>query len=96
MEVFDAATSSNLTFSTSELIVNPSADLLRDGTYSLEISAGAIQDLAGNAFTGNLGYSFSTATGPAPDTTAPTLVLASPADEATSRLLATAALVPIW
>ena len=81
VEVFDAATSANLTFSTSELIVNPSADLLRDGTYSLEISAGAIQDLAGNAFTGSLNYSFATATGPAPDTAAPIVVLANPADE---------------
>lgn len=83
VEVFDAATSSNLTFSTSELIVNPSADLLRDGTYSLEISSGAVLDLSGNVFSGSLSYSFSTATGPAPDTTAPTLVLASPTDEAT-------------
>lgn len=82
VEIFDAAVSPNLTFLASELIVNPSADLLRDGTYSLEVGSGAILDLSGNAFAGTLNYSFSTATGPAPDTTGPVLMLASPADEA--------------
>lgn len=81
VETFDAAASTNLNISGTELTINPTFDLARNGTYSLEINPGAIRDLSGNSYVGSLNYSFSTVTGPAPDTTGPTVVSFNPADE---------------
>ncbi|SFV09289.1 Ig-like domain-containing protein [Pseudoduganella namucuonensis] len=46
--VYDAASSANLKFSGSSLTVNPSSDLGYSSEYSIEITSGAVKDLAGN------------------------------------------------
>lgn len=86
VETFDAATSSRLTIVDSVITIDPSADLARNASYTVEISSGAVKDLSGNSFAGALTYGFSTVTGPPPDTTAPLVVQFSPADEATKVL----------
>ena len=82
VESFDAATSSALAVNKSTLTINPTLDLDRGGVYVLELPAGTVRDLAGNAFAGGVNVTFSTATGPAPDITPPKAIQFSPADEA--------------
>ncbi|MEG4838228.1 Ig-like domain-containing protein, partial [Microcoleus sp. B9-D4] len=59
-----AVTGSNVTVSGSQLTINPTADLVHDTKYYVEITSGAIQDLAGNNYagiTGNNTWDFQTA-----------------------------------
>lgn len=55
-----AAGDPGLQFVGHSLIMNPSADLLPGTTYTLAVSADAVEDLAGNAYAGVSGYSFTT------------------------------------
>ena len=84
VESFDAATSSALGVTKSTLTINPTLDLDRGGNFVLELPAGTVRDLAGNAFLGGVNVTFSTATGPAPDITPPNAIQFSPSDEAGS------------
>jgi uncharacterized delta-60 repeat protein len=64
---YDAATSPQLTVSGSTLTIDPAADLGYSTGYVLELSAGSIRDIAGNAFAGAVGsaaYAFSTQAAP--------------------------------
>ncbi len=62
---YDAATSSNLNFSGNTLTINPTANLAQGTGYKLELAAGAIKDLAGNAYAGTSAYNFTTVAAPA-------------------------------
>lgn len=76
---------SNVTIDGSTVTINPSSDLVAGHSYHLEVAGGVIKDLAGNAFAGIAGSSsFNFTVQPAADTTAPTLVSHTPADNATS------------
>ncbi len=78
-------TAANVTVSGSTVTVNPTADLLANTPYYVEIAAGAIKDLAGNNYAGTTGataWNFTTAA--AADTIAPTAASFTPADNATS------------
>lgn len=79
VETFDAATSNRVTLSGGNLILNPTADLLNNTQYQVSVSAGAIKDVAGNAFAGTNTYDFKTVVG---DIVPPSLVRFSPADGA--------------
>ncbi len=57
---YDAATSSNLTVSSSTLTINPTADLNYSTAYSVELAAGSIKDLAGNSYAGTKDFNFTT------------------------------------
>jgi methionine-rich copper-binding protein CopC len=75
-----AVTASNITVNGTQLTINPTADLLANTNYYVEISNGAIKDQAGNNFagiTGNSTWNFQTA-----DTIGPSLVSVSPVDNA--------------
>ncbi|HEY6898862.1 MAG TPA: Ig-like domain-containing protein [Rhodocyclaceae bacterium] len=63
VESYDPAASShpNLSISGTALTIDPSSALDFSATYSVELSAGSIQDLAGNAYAGSSGYQFTTA-----------------------------------
>jgi methionine-rich copper-binding protein CopC len=77
---YDAANSSNLTFSGNTLTINPTADLASDGTqYFVTLVSGTVKDLAGNPYAGTTTYDFFTL-----DTTPPTVTVFSPADAAPS------------
>jgi len=80
MAVFDAASSGNLSVSGNTLLINPTTDLAYSTGYRIDFAAGTIKDLAGNAYAGTTSYNFTTK--PAPDTTAPSGIAFSPADEA--------------
>jgi len=80
IEAFDAATSARLSVSGSSLTINPTADLSSGTGYRVEFAAGTMRDFAGNAYAGTTGYNFTTGA----DSTAPTVVSFSPADEAAS------------
>ena len=69
VEAYDAATSSNVTISGNILTINPTANLAYSTGYSVEIAAGAVRDLAGNAYAGTSTYNFTT--GGPPDGPAP-------------------------
>ena len=72
------------TFSDNTLTLNPSNDLPYDAGLYVDIPSGAIEDLAGNDFTGitdNTTWNFSTES--APDVTAPAVISFSPTDDAT-------------
>lgn len=84
VESFDAATSSALGLAKSTLTINPTLDLDRGGNFVLELPAGTVRDVAGNAFAGGVNVTFSTATGPAPDITPPSAIAFSPTDEASA------------
>ncbi|MGL6283613.1 MAG: Ig-like domain-containing protein, partial [Microcoleaceae cyanobacterium] len=74
-------TASNITVSGSQLTINPTADLLPNTAYYVEITNGAIQDTVGNNFAGildNSTWNFQTK-----DAIAPTVVSTSPVDNAT-------------
>ncbi|HSV45554.1 MAG TPA: Ig-like domain-containing protein, partial [Ramlibacter sp.] len=60
---YNAATSPDLAFSGSQLTINPAADLAYGAGYVVELAAGSVKDLAGNAYAGSSNYNFSTATG---------------------------------
>ena len=78
VESFDTATSTRLTVSGSTLTVDPSADLSSAAGYQVSFATGTVRDLAGNAFAGTNRFNFTTAG----DTTAPTVIRFSPADQA--------------
>jgi uncharacterized delta-60 repeat protein len=52
--------SSNVTVSGNQLTINPSADLLFNTTYKIELATDSVKDIAGNAFAGMQSYSFTT------------------------------------
>ncbi|MBI3675180.1 MAG: Ig-like domain-containing protein [Proteobacteria bacterium] len=75
--------SSQVTFSGNTVTINPTSDLVAGTGYYIEIDGAAIQDLAGNDYAGirnATGLNFFT--GDPSDTTSPTLISASPADDA--------------
>ena len=57
---YDVASSGNLSISGNVLTINPTAILNYGTGYKLELSPGAVQDLAGNAYAGTTTYNFST------------------------------------
>jgi Ca2+-binding RTX toxin-like protein len=61
VESWDAATGTGLSVSGSTLTLNPAADLALAAPYTLDIPAGALTDLAGNAWAGTQSYDFTTA-----------------------------------
>ncbi len=81
VEQFDAATSDRLTLQGSTLTLDPSTDLAGSTGFYLEVSPGAIKDLAGNGFIGSSNYDFSTQS-QAGDVSAPTATKWGPADGA--------------
>jgi hypothetical protein len=81
VEQFDAATSNRLTLQGSTLTLDPSADLAGSTGFYLEVSPGAIKDLAGNGFIGSSSYDFSTQS-QAGDVSAPIATKWGPADGA--------------
>ncbi len=76
---YDAATSSNLTFSGSTLTINPTNDLANGTTYFVTVASGAVKDLSNNSYSGINTYDFTTV----PDATPPTVTAFSPTDAAT-------------
>jgi hypothetical protein len=69
VESFDAATSGLITVGGAQVSLNPTNDLLANIGYYVEITAGAIQDLAGNPFagiSGNSAWNFTTSASAAP------------------------------
>ncbi len=65
VETFDVTTASQVTVSGAAVTIDPTADLEQNTGYYVEITAGAIQDLAGNGFAGiadNSTWNFATAT----------------------------------
>jgi len=74
-------------YSSTTATFRPSSDLDYDTGYTATITTGA-EDLAGNALEGD--YTWSFATGPAPDTTAPTVSSTSPANGTTNVAVNTA------
>ncbi len=91
--VVESFTSSsiNLNINGNQLVIRPGSTLSANTTYTLALSAGSVLDLAGNAYAGNTSYHFTTSA-PA-DTTPPTVLLFSPADNATG--VATGAAITI-
>src|SRR5688572_4889950 len=78
---------SQVTFSSARVAINPSVDLLPGTGYYVLIDAGAIEDLSGEDYAGLSSptlLNFTTAgTTPGGDTTAPSLTGTSPLDNAT-------------
>ncbi|WAK02974.1 Ig-like domain-containing protein [Methylobacter sp. YRD-M1] len=67
---------------TNTVTINPTEDLLADSNYFVQLDAGVVTDLVGNAFAGvsdETTLNFVTA---APDTTAPALLTSTPQDNA--------------
>jgi len=60
VETYAAATSTNLSVSSTQLVINPTNDLVLGQSYTVKIDAGAVKDSSGNAFAGTSSYSFST------------------------------------
>lgn len=61
VESFNVASSSRLTFNTTQLTINPTNDLATNQTYYVLIPAGAVKDTAGNSYAGitsNTGWKF--------------------------------------
>ncbi len=79
VESYDAATSTNLSFSGSTLTINPTADLSNSKTYFVTIASGAVKDTSNNSYSGNTTYDFTTVA----DTIPPTVTTFSPASAAT-------------
>jgi len=76
---------STSTVSGSTLTINPTSNLANNTQYYVEIANGVIKDIAGNnyaGFSGNTAWNFTTEV--APDTTPPTAVTFTPADNATN------------
>jgi Ca2+-binding RTX toxin-like protein len=61
VETFDAAVSNRLALSGNTLTIHPSLALLPGTAYVLDLPAGAVKDLVGNASVGTTGYNFATA-----------------------------------
>jgi len=57
---YDAATSTNLSLDGTTLTIDPIANLGWSTAYKVELAAGAILDLAGNAHAGTTSYNFTT------------------------------------
>ncbi|MES2900321.1 MAG: Ig-like domain-containing protein [Pseudomonadota bacterium] len=64
VELFDAASNPSLIFSGNTLTIKPSAQLAHNTSYTLDLNAGTLRDLAGNSFAGHTGYDFRTETLP--------------------------------
>jgi len=60
VESFDAATSTRLSFSTSKLTIDPTANLDYGKDYYVTFASGAVKDLAGNSYAGTTSYDFMT------------------------------------
>ncbi len=61
VESFNVASSTRLTFSTAQLIINPTNDLPTGQSYYVLIPAGAVEDTSGNSYAGittNTGWKF--------------------------------------
>jgi hypothetical protein len=74
--------SSSITVNGNQLTINPKVDFISNTGYYVEIASTAIQDLAGNSFsgiTGNSTWNFQTV-----DAIAPTILSISPLDNATT------------
>ena len=63
------------------LTLQPTAELAENAAYSVSVDG---KDVAGNSLTGKRSFSFTT-TGPAPDTTPPTVLVASPSQTSTGN-----------
>ncbi|WP_275900395.1 Ig-like domain-containing protein [Pyxidicoccus trucidator] len=63
------------------LTLQPVAELAENVAYAVSVDG---EDVAGNSLTGTRSFSFTT-TGPAPDTTAPTVLVASPSQTSTGN-----------
>jgi hypothetical protein len=77
VQTFATASDPGIRFAGASLIIDPAADLQPGTTYRLVVDAGAVVDLAGNAYAGVGGHSFTTAgiaPDPVADTTAPAAV----------------------
>ena len=61
---YDVATSSNLSVSGATLTIHPSTTLAYNTGYTLQLSGGNVQDLAGNSFVGTASFGFSTQADP--------------------------------
>lgn len=59
---FDAASSAAISFSGSQLRIDPPQDLAANTAFVVQIEQGAVLDLAGNAYAGTNGYNFTTGT----------------------------------
>ena len=74
VESFNVAVSSRLTFSGATVTIDPTAALDYSAGYHLTVDAGAIEDLAGNAYTGfseATVYNFTTQAAPSPPPVSP-------------------------
>jgi len=79
-----AVTAPNVTVTGSQLTIDPTANLASGTDYYVEMANGAIKDIAGNNYAGITGNSTWNFTTVAPgDTTPPTAISFSPADNAT-------------
>jgi uncharacterized delta-60 repeat protein len=58
---YDAASNANLSISGSTLTINPTADLGYSTNYFVTFASGTIKDLAGNSYTDNSTFDFTTA-----------------------------------
>lgn len=65
IESFDVASSARLSWQYTGLSIDPSADLAAGTLYTVNFSDGAVKDLAGNKFEGNVAASFKTIAGTA-------------------------------
>ena len=63
------------------MTIDPAADLAYGTAYVVQLAAGSVKDVAGNAYAGTTSYDFTTMA--PPDVVAPTVLSASPLDEAT-------------
>ena len=78
------ADSNQASFSGSTLTINPTANLAANTHYYVTLASGVVQDLAGNAYAGlSAATDFDFTTAP-PDTTPPTLLATTPADNSTN------------
>ena len=79
VESFNVATSTHLNVSGTTLTIDPTVNLSYNTHYYVTFNSGTVKDLAGKIFTGTSTYDFTTA----PDTTPPTVLAFSPADNST-------------
>ncbi|MCI4661374.1 MAG: Ig-like domain-containing protein [Neomegalonema sp.] len=88
IESFDP-NGSQVSFNGTDVTIDPTSDLDASTAYYITVESGAVEDLAGNVFTGwasTATYNVFT-TGGGNDTEAPTLVSTSPADDAMNVLV---------
>jgi len=74
-----AVDNAQVTYEGNSLIINLTSDLENNTNYSVSLPIGGVQDLAGNATTASVDFSFTTVN----DGAAPTVVTFSPADNST-------------